>query len=141
MKVRLKICRRKLEPYRHSINQCLKNTKSSHITWTKSQKLTKPKFNNLHSNFSNKKTLMKNKFFHLTRKTLKISKSKREILIFLSFNSKIIMKWKSKDWRRKFYRTGKNTSQARKILSSKFKKKWESNKGYIRKKSIPWETK
>lgn len=33
------------------------------------------------------------------------------------------MKWKSKDWKRKFYKIGKNISQVKRILYNKLKKK------------------
>ncbi len=134
IKAQWKICRQKSEPYKHSINQCLKSIKNSPITWAKSPKLIKPKFNSSLNNFSNKKTPMKNKFSLLIKKTPKISNRKREISTFLSFSWKIIMKWKSKDWRRKFCKIGKNISQVKKILYNKLKKKWESNKEYIHKK-------
>ena len=89
----------------------------------KSQKLTKIKYNNFHNNLNNKKTLMKNKSFHLIKKTLKIFKNKKEILIFQSFNLKITMKWKSKDSKRRYLKTGKSMNQVKKILFNKLKRR------------------
>ena len=46
------------------------------------------------------------------------------------------MKWKSKDFKRKYYKIGKSMSQAKKILYNKFKKKSGNSKKSILKKSM-----
>ena len=136
MKELLKIYKLKSEPSKPNMNQFLKNTKNLPTTWMISPKLTRLKYNNFRNNLKNKKIIMKNKSSHLIKKTQKILKNKKETLISQLFNSKITMKWKNKDFKRKYLKIEKSMSPVKKILCNKLKKKWESNKEFTHKRSI-----